>query len=203
MSQESRTFTQGFSLPAMDMQSVFREILKALSSPGTEVALRKPGDVPLLNAARMAALLTLTDSTTPLWLDELTQNNDDLHNYLAFHCGVPVVNEQRRAEFAVITAQEKRPALDTFSLGTDEYPDQSTTVIVQVDAFTGERFRCTGPGVKTERNFMVSGLDADFWEERKALMPLFPRGVDILLTCGHCLIALPRTSCVEEISRCM
>lgn len=199
MSQESPTFSQGFIRPAMDMQYVFREILSALSAPGTQVALRKPGHVSLLNAASIAALLTLTDSTTPLWLDESTQANAALRSYLTFHCGVPVVDVQSHAVFAVISGQGHRPALDTFSLGTDEYPDQSTTVIVQVDAFTGKRFKCTGPGIKTERTFMASGLDAEFWEERKALMPLFPKGVDILLTCGHCLIALPRTSCVEEV----
>ena len=60
MSQESPTFSQGFIRPAMDMQYVFREILSALSAPGTQVALRKPGHVPLLNAASIAALLTLT-----------------------------------------------------------------------------------------------------------------------------------------------
>jgi alpha-D-ribose 1-methylphosphonate 5-triphosphate synthase subunit PhnH len=90
------------------------------------------------------------------------------------------------------------PELDRFDPGTDEYPDRSATVIVQVDTLSGGAGRrLTGPGIESEARLDAPGLPERFWEGLRANHGRFPRGVDVLLTAGSRLAALPRTTAVE------
>jgi alpha-D-ribose 1-methylphosphonate 5-triphosphate synthase subunit PhnH len=90
------------------------------------------------------------------------------------------------------------PDLDRFDAGTDEYPDRSATIIVQVDMLSaGVGRRLTGPGIESEVRLDAPGLPERFWEGLRANHGRFPRGVDVLLTAGSRLAALPRTTAVE------
>jgi len=87
------------------------------------------------------------------------------------------------------------PALDRFALGSDAYPERSTTLLVEtVCAREAPEIRLTGPCIRGEATLRVAGLPAGFWAERAALTALFPRGVDILFSCGDRLVALPRST---------
>jgi len=55
-----------------------------------------------------------------------------------------------------------------------------------------------GPGIDGQTHLSVGGLPADFWQARATLAPLFPRGIDLLLTCGDFLVAVPRTTLVRR-----
>jgi hypothetical protein len=59
------------------------------------------------------------------------------------------------------------------------------------------RLRLTGPGIEREARLGIIGLSPGFWAERAALAPLFPRGLDLIVTCGDLLAAIPRTTLVE------
>jgi alpha-D-ribose 1-methylphosphonate 5-triphosphate synthase subunit PhnH len=100
--------------------------------------------------------------------------------------------------FALIGAPAAVRALDCFALGTDAYPDRSTTLVVEVDALADlGALTLSGPGIRGTRRLGVAGISCDFWRVRAALAPLFPRGLDLILTCGDRLAALPRTTRVE------
>ena len=54
-------------------------------------------------------------------------------------------------------------------------------------------------GIAGTAALTVAGLPGGFWAQRTALAPLFPRGLDVVLTCGGRLAALPRTTRTEEV----
>jgi alpha-D-ribose 1-methylphosphonate 5-triphosphate synthase subunit PhnH len=189
----------GLADPVLDSQRIFRRVLDALSHPGRIVSVAAEEAAPgSLHPATVAICLALVDLETPLWLDPAGRT-PDVVEHLRFHCGCPIVEEPGRARFAVITDPESMPPLEAFDPGTDEYPDRSATVIVQARALaSGADRRLTGPGIESESRLEAPGLPERFWAGIRANHGRFPRGVDVLLTAGTQLAALPRTTRVED-----
>lgn len=188
----------GLADPVLDSQRVFRAVLEAMSHPGRVVSLGLEGaPLPPLYPATLSICLALVDLETPLWLDAAGRTTA-VSAHLRFHCGCPLVDDPARARFAVVAAPAAMPALDRFDPGTDEYPDRSATVIVQARTLAaGAGRRLTGPGIVSDVLLDADGLPARFWEGLRANHDRFPRGVDVLLTAGASLVALPRTTRVE------
>jgi alpha-D-ribose 1-methylphosphonate 5-triphosphate synthase subunit PhnH len=86
-------------------------------------------------------------------------------------------------------------SLNQFSLGTQEYPDRSATLILEVAELEGgKQLALTGPGIKSIQMISPIGLPETFlrlWTDNRAI---FPRGVDIILTAGSRFVCLPRTT---------
>ncbi|MFM0731659.1 phosphonate C-P lyase system protein PhnH [Paraburkholderia sediminicola] len=189
------TLTPGFADPVHDTQAVFRTLLDALSRPGT-VGVVENG-LPEVRATRaefaaFAALLTLCDYATPVWL---AQADTALDSALRFHTGAPLVDEPGLAAFAYIHDASAMPALESFALGEAESPEHSVTVLIRVEALTGGTpVVLSGPGIQHTTTIAPIGLPEHFWRERAALAPLFPCGIDCYLVCGNTLIGLPRTT---------
>lgn len=189
----------GFADPVLDSQRIFRAALDAMSHPGRLVALDQPPPAPPpLHTATTAICLALVDFETPLWLDPAARTAETLA-HLRFHCGCPIVDEPDRGRFAVVADPARMPSLDRFDAGTGEYPDHSATVIVQARTLTsGGGRRLRGPGIETETWLDAEGLPARFWEELRSNRERFPKGVDVLVTAGAALVALPRSTRVED-----
>lgn len=188
----------GFGDPVRGAQACFRAVLDAMAHPGRIVTLAHSlgGAAPApLGEAAAAVALTLCDIDTPLWLDEAAS---PATGYLAFHCGAPLAHDPVEARFAIAGDPDALPPLDRFALGSDEYPERSATLVIEVaglDNTTGVALR--GPGIKGDARLDVAGLPARFWRERRALAELFPRGLDVLFACGDRLAALPRSTLVS------
>ncbi|WP_156965956.1 phosphonate C-P lyase system protein PhnH [Paraburkholderia bannensis] len=193
----------GFADPVHDTQAVFRTLLNALSRPGTIDTIETPlpaadvgtDDTPRAGLAVFAALLALADYATPIWL---AQPDAALAAALRFHADAPLAATPRDAAFAYVHDAATLPPLDAFACGSAESPEQSATVFVRVDALTGGApLTLSGPGIKTTQPFAPVGLAAHFWQERAALAPLFPCGIDFYFVCGAQIVGLPRTTRVE------
>jgi alpha-D-ribose 1-methylphosphonate 5-triphosphate synthase subunit PhnH len=187
-------FPPGFANPVFDNQATFRVVLHALAHPGTvcelPVALEAP---PPLTLAAAAVCLALFDVETPVWLQARS-----LEPWLRFHCGAPVVTETLTARFAVIHDPYSMPALSEFERGSDECPDRSATLLIQVDAFIDGGARMfSGPGIRERVAFDARGLRSNFWDEWRENTLLFPCGVDLVFTTGRHIAALPRTARME------
>jgi alpha-D-ribose 1-methylphosphonate 5-triphosphate synthase subunit PhnH len=189
---------RGFAEPMLDAQRAFRSALDAMAQPGRLVALPPPVGVPApLDPAAAALCLALVDGDTPLWLDAAAAK-PAVKDYVRFHCGVPLTVEPAGARFALITAPATMPSLDAFDPGSDEAPERSATLIVQVtrlSALSGRRL--SGPGIPTERWLDVIGVPDHVWQQRRD-GPRFPRGLDLFLTAGRVAVALPRTTRVDD-----
>jgi alpha-D-ribose 1-methylphosphonate 5-triphosphate synthase subunit PhnH len=183
----------GFADPVADAQATFRAVLDAMARPGRLHIVGDKVQPPApLAGATAALLLTLVDAETPLWLaPDLAAARD----WIVFHTGAPITGDAGRAAFAAATLL---PDLASFSAGSDEAPEDSATLIIQVAGFgSGQRLRLAGPGLRGAATLDVAGLPANFaavWADNHAL---YPRGIDLLLVAGPALVALPRSLSVE------
>jgi alpha-D-ribose 1-methylphosphonate 5-triphosphate synthase subunit PhnH len=178
----------GFADPVISAQSTFRAILEAMSRPGTiqpaGAGLTPP--VPLVGATA-SCLLTLVDTDVGLHAgDEF----DAAWDWIAFHCGARFVPADA-ADFVLATTL---PDLATLASGSDDGPQDSATVILQVQGFgSGTSLVLSGPGLKVPATLKVAGLPADFVSIWAANHAMFPRGIDLILCAGDRLVALPRS----------
>ncbi|WP_096315224.1 phosphonate C-P lyase system protein PhnH [Escherichia coli] len=164
------TLETAFMLPVQDAQHSFRRLLKAMSEPGVIVALHqlKRGWQPL-NIATTSVLLTLADNDTPVWL----------------------------STFAVTDEAISSEQLNALSSGTAVAPEAGATLILQVVSLSGGRMlRLTGAGIAEERMIAPQLPECILHELTERPHP-FPLGIDLILTCGERLLAIPRTTHVE------
>jgi alpha-D-ribose 1-methylphosphonate 5-triphosphate synthase subunit PhnH len=194
---DPKHLTPGFADPVLESRETFRAILDAMAHPGRVLTLDCILESPTrLTLAASATCLTLLDFETPLWTD-LPAGSATI-SWLQFHCGISIVNDPSEAHFALMTDTPAMPSLTRFNMGTDEYPESSTTLIVQVDHLGPENGkRLTGPGIETFSTLQVLGLPSRFWKERKNQSMVYPLGLDMIFTNDCKIAALPRTTIVE------
>jgi alpha-D-ribose 1-methylphosphonate 5-triphosphate synthase subunit PhnH len=192
------TLVRGFSDPVHDAQRCFRVLLDALARPGEirsiDVAL-DPDAQRQWPAAAFAALLTLSDFSTPVWLQRC---DEALAQAVRFHTGAPLTDRPEEAAFAYIADAAAALAPDMFSLGTPEAPQGSATLLIRVDALKGGRpLTLNGPGIRTSTSIAPAGIADSFWLGRAALAAHAPCGIDCYLVCERSVIGIPRTTRVE------
>jgi alpha-D-ribose 1-methylphosphonate 5-triphosphate synthase subunit PhnH len=184
--------------PAYESQAAFRALMDCTARPG-DMRKLKGVTAPAPFAPATAALIkSLADYETPLWLDAAFAAEKKVADWIRFHTGAPIVREPGEAAFALIADAVAMPSLAQFAQGTAEYPDRSTTLLVQIGSFTGAGFTLRGPGIRTMREFAASPLPTDFAARMKDNRALFPRGIDLVLVAGTEIAALPRSVMVEE-----
>lgn len=184
-----------FADPVLDAQKCFRAALKALSEPGTRQPLVSVAAIEPLQAAGYALCLSLLDNDTPLWLAPAF-DTPAIRANLAFHCGCPIVETREDAMFALLDAA----ALDDLSgfyNGSERYPDQSCTLLVQLDRLDrGPALSWQGPGIDGSR-LVGLPLKPAFWQQRAARND-FPRGLDALFCAEGEVLGLPRSTRIGD-----
>jgi len=187
----------GFIDPVQQSQQAFRVLLDAMARPGRVVSLgQEPGHPAGLAPALAAALLTLCDLDTTIWLGP-GFNTAPVRDWLRFHTGAPLASASSQAAVVLLSA-EQDIALDDFSFGTDEAPERGATLLIQVSALNGPAaMTWRGPGIKDAQTMPVCGLPAAFWRQRAMLGSAFPRGLDIYLSDGADLVGLPRSTAIS------
>ena len=191
------TLMTAFNLPVQDAQQSFRRLLKAMSEPGVIVALHslQHGWKPL-NIASTSVLLTLADNDTPVWLSNAL-HNDIVSQSLRFHTNAPLVEQPQQATFAVSSDTISSEQLNALCEGSAVAPETSATLILQVASLSGGRMlRLTGAGIADERMVAPQLPECIIHELTERPHP-FPLGIDLILTCGERLLAIPRTTHVE------
>lgn len=187
-----------FQDPVLDAQRSFRAALKALAEPGLVRNLDRAPALAALQPASYALCLSFLDSDTPLWLAP-GLDSPTLRANLAFHCGCPIVAEREQALFALLDEGELDD-LSGFDSGSDRYPDQSCTLLIQLAGLDGgASLEWRGPGIAEVRQVALP-VSAGFWAQRAARTE-FPRGLDAFFAAGERILGLPRSTRVSEPSR--
>lgn len=179
----------------LSAQSTFRSVMDAMAKPGTvqriHVAAGTPGS---MMRGTAAIALTLFDHDTPVWLDPTMSATPDVAKWLKFHTSAPVISDTPVCSFALIGDAQTLPPVDRFALGSNEYPDRSSTLIVQVGSLTsGPAYRLTGPGIDGVAVLQTTARQ-DLFEQLALNATLFPRGIDVVLVHEDTVVAIPRTT---------
>ena len=186
----------GFADKVLSAQSTFRSVMDAMARPGSvQRIVPVTGTPDTMMRGTAAIALTLFDHDTPLWLDRRMSESVDVLKWLKFHTGAPVVQDSSVASFALVADGASLPALERFALGSNEYPDRATTVILQVDNVTeGGSYELRGPGINGVTTLSASLAPADLFARLRINEALFPRGIDVVLVADDAVVAIPRTT---------
>lgn len=186
---QAQTLQGGFTHPATDAAHAFRGVMEAMARPGTIQTLTGATPPAPLSVAAGAALLTLCDTETPLYLAG-NADCDALRAWVAFHTGAPITGPSQ-CMFALGVWEALGP-LSTYPIGTSEYPDRSATLIVECMGLRPEGTTLTGPGIRDTANLSLPETQA--FQDNATLFPL---GLDFFFTCGDRIAALPRSTKVS------
>jgi alpha-D-ribose 1-methylphosphonate 5-triphosphate synthase subunit PhnH len=194
MSVNTETFTGGFSDPVFQGQNVFKAIMDGMARPGTiQTVGPEIAPPPPLGIAAGAIALTLCDHETPVWLSAALAKST-LPTWLAFNTGA-FLGDKLDARFVFLEGGAMLSSFSQFALGTQEYPDRSATIVLEITALEGGKdLALSGPGIKSIAMIAPIGLPDSFlrlWTDNRAI---FPRGADIILTSGKRFVCLPRTT---------
>lgn len=195
MGLKIEALTGGFADPVFHAQSVFKMLMDGMARPGMIQTVQPEAAPPApLGSAAGAIALTLCDHDTPVWLSQGLAKSA-VPEWLGFHTGAPLTTEKAEARFAFTEAGTTLCPFSLFASGTQEYPDRSTTLVIELSALEGgRRLALMGPGIQSVTEIAPVGLPETFlrlWTENRGL---FPRGIDIVLTSGNRLLCLPRTT---------
>ena len=199
MAVTSHELIAGFADPVQASQQVFRAALKAMSEPGTLMLLNHVEQAPKgLDLSTWQLALSLLDPDTRVWLSPSLAANDAVISNLRFHCQCPLVDKPAEADFAIALHSEL-PLLAELNWGTAEYPDRSTTLMVQVPTLSDESdWTLSGPGIEHIRSLHIAGLSEPFRSDLIRSRQRFPLGIDTFWCCNNRLTALPRTTHIKE-----
>jgi alpha-D-ribose 1-methylphosphonate 5-triphosphate synthase subunit PhnH len=186
----------GFADKVLSAQSTFRSVMDAMARPGSVQRIAAVAGTPAAMMRGTAAIaLTLFDHDTPIWLDSRMSKTADVGKWLKFHTSAPVIADSAVSSFALIGEPRDLPSLDCFAFGSNEYPDRSTTLILQVESLTqGPAIELRGPGIDGTAILQAAIQPRDLFERLKVNVSLFPRGVDVVLVHDDAIVAIPRTT---------
>jgi alpha-D-ribose 1-methylphosphonate 5-triphosphate synthase subunit PhnH len=186
----------GFADKVLSAQSTFRSVMDAMARPGSVQRIVATSGAPSPVMRGTAAIaLTLFDHDTPVWLDPAMSSTSDVTKWLKFHTGAPVIADSSICGFALIGDAGALRALDRFAFGSNEFPDRSTTLILQVESLTeGSQFELRGPGIDGTAVLRSKFQPSDLFDRLAINATLFPRGIDIVLVADNAIVAIPRTT---------
>ncbi|UCI31737.1 phosphonate C-P lyase system protein PhnH [Mesorhizobium sp. B4-1-4] len=190
-----RSLAQQFEDPIHDAQLAFRELLTALSRPGTVVKLRQPlGSPHPLNGTMAAIALTLVDGDCPTWLSRSIAMKE-VRDYLHLHTNALLTAAPETASLAFVGDAADLPSLSCFHPGEAACPDKATTVVIRLPSLSGGRtITLSGPGIEATAAIDPAGLPDWFWPEWKKNAATYPLGVDVFLIDDAQVIGLPRST---------
>lgn len=180
----------GFSDAPLESAQAFRKIMNVMAKPGLieDLAIATPPKP--LSPAMGTLLLTLCDGQTPIFLTD-EYDVPAVREWITFHCNAPF-SDAKTCMFAVGDWKSLLP-LDQYPIGISEYPDRSTTLIVEMSELRSQGKELSGPGIKTVTQLSLPSSETF---QRNAL--LYPLGLDFYFTCGDKIAALPRTTKVTD-----
>ena len=185
-----------FADKVLSAQSTFRSVMDAMARPGSVQRITATVGAPDGVMRGTAAIaLTLFDHDTPIWLDSKMSETTEVAKWLKFHSGAPVVTDSSICSFALIGDAHALSDLDRFAFGSNEYPDRSTTLILQVESLTqGPTLELRGPGIDGTAVLRATIEPDDLFERLAINAALFPRGIDVVLVHDDAIVAIPRTT---------
>ena len=175
--------------------AAFRVLLDCMARPGRIGRLEGVSGIEGLYEATMGIILALVDHTAPLHL-EAELATPTACDAIRFATGARLLAKPGEATFAITTGMRAKDMLPKLQQGSPEYPDNSTTLIVQCEALRlSPSVSLSGPGIKTTHELHATGLQEGFWPALNAINQAgFPLGIDVFLTSPGAVTAIARST---------
>ncbi len=183
---EAAALEGGFADGPRDAAFAFRALMNAMARPGTIETITGAQPPASLSVAAGTLILSLCDPDTPLYLAG-GADTQAARDWVAFHTGAPLVGPSH-AMFAVGTWGDLMP-ISAYPVGTPEYPDRSTTLIIEMADLSNTGTPLSGPGIKDTAALNLP--DPGILARNNAQFPL---GCDFYFTAGDRVAALPRST---------
>ncbi|MBC8318337.1 MAG: phosphonate C-P lyase system protein PhnH [Desulfobulbaceae bacterium] len=170
-----------------NQQRIFRALMEAMARPGSVHCLGNWLDGTHGYRGVLASLLDIQSTLS------------DCHNLLEAG-DWPLLQARpevvEKADY-LLCRGNAQPSGDP-KVGTLSCPDQSATLLVQIEALGHgkQTLVLRGPGIKTSCTLQLEGFGAGWLELREQSLS-FPLGIDIILVDQHSVTAIPRTSRLE------
>lgn len=184
-----------FANPVFEAQATFKAVMDAMARPGScQPVDTSTIDANGVNSTVAALILTLCDVDTSVWLTP-NLDPDALGAWIEFHTGAQFCKRSAEAQFAICDSSTDMPPLNSFMQGTQNYPDRSTTLIVQCQSLLdGPDVVLSGSGISGEKKLTLPAVPDVFIEVWQANRALFPRGVDVIFAGVDSVMCLPRSA---------
>lgn len=184
-----------------DSQAHFRKILYAMARPGLCINLDGPDLHPPLDLYRSSASigLALMDRYVQFYCHNYSS---DTTAYLALNTGA-AQGSLKEADFIFVHATEAGYCMQQAKMGSLEYPDESATLIIQVEGFErtdGLSVQLQGPGIEGQRTISVSGIEPLLIETFMEVNSEYPLGIDCIFAApDNSIMCIPRTSRISTL----
>ena len=186
---DASALTGGLGDAPVEAARAFRAAMNVMARPGQIDVLAGAVPPAPLSVAAGTLILTLCDAETSVYLAGAC-DAPAVRDWITFHTGAPFAGTAE-AMFAVGAWGELGP-LSAYPVGTSEYPDRSTTLIVELERLEAMGAMLRGPGIRDTALLNLPELAA-FQDNARA----FPLGLDFFFTCEDRVAALPRTTKVS------
>ena len=201
---EQNLTAQGMNIPGLkdpvhSSVEIFRLLTNVMSKPGSVEKLPDIcGHPENLSQATAAVLLSLADMDTSLYLAR-ELDHPISRGFLTLHTGVKMLEAATNADFVLATQETDIAQYQDLPVGDPQYPDQSATLILQVNEIQGsKKISLSGPGIKDKKTIMFPDLTGNFFAWREMKNSRYPCGIDVIFASSSELMAIPRTTKLEE-----
>ena len=175
--------------------ALFRQVLQAMSHPGTSWQLADPGSITGENISLVLMLGCLMDNEVTFTI--IGDDTQGLSAALSLHTG-SVRGEIGEADFVIALRGTSDGQLSLIKRGTPEYPDMGATLIYLIDTIAeeGGTTELTGPGIKGTVTPLFEGLAAAELSGLREANAEFPLGVDVIVLDNY-----GRITCIPRSTR--
>jgi len=184
-----------------DSQRIFRSLLDAMANPGRIITLPKIGiETPAANKYPLLLLMTLLDHEASFCV--MGGDQTQVTEYLKTNTGSKE-SGLGNSDFILVYGGSSCGLIQGARVGTLEYPDESATVIYDIDSIgageMGVLLELSGPGIAGKRKVGASGIEQTEIEDVLAMRD-YPLGLDLIFSdiAGR-IVCIPRSTTVEVI----
>lgn len=188
-----------------DAQRTFRVLLDSMSRPGRIYELPAPayeGVPDGMSAHGLTVLKTLCDNLVSIaFAPPREELRDSWRRYLNLNTASPV-RPVAEAAYALFDGASYATSFDELPIGDTEFPERGATAVLQVrrvsvESIAGLSITAVGPGIQTEQQTIVAGLDPRYLSARDRACDEYPMGIDLILVDQSGAVAsYPRSSTV-------
>jgi alpha-D-ribose 1-methylphosphonate 5-triphosphate synthase subunit PhnH len=167
-----------------DSQRIFRSLLDAMANPGRIITLPKIGiEITAANMYPLLLLMTLLDHEVSFCvLDNGAQTQ--VIEYLKTNTGSKE-SRLENSDFILVYGGSSHGLIQSARVGTLEYPDESATVIYDIDSIGDDGgdvlLELSGPGIADKRRIGASGIEQNEIEDVLAMRD-YPLGLDLIFS---------------------